>query len=129
MREPIIGGICVECKTEFGRLAGYTTKGGVCKFCRPKAAEKGKVFQVGKLHVMNCVPTNREEANAHANALAASGNYPVGTSDCFNVGISGGCGMDCFVYLEGDCEEPQEMLPGMNAEELARHRDIYGEEE
>ena len=40
----------------------------------------------------------------HGNALAASGNYPVGTSGCFNVGISGGCGIECYVFLNGDCE-------------------------
>ena len=53
---------------------------------------------------MNKTPTNSEEANQHGNALAASGNYPVGTTDCFNVGISGGCGSDCFVYKNGDCQ-------------------------
>ena len=56
------------------------------------------------------VPQNDEEALAHGNALAASGNYPVGTSACFNVGISGGCGEDCFVYQRGDCPEPDEII-------------------
>ena len=27
---------------------------------------------------------------------------------CHDVGISGNCGYDCPVYLEGDCEEPPE---------------------
>lgn len=28
------------------------------------------------MHIFNPVPTNKEEALAHGNALAASGNYP-----------------------------------------------------
>ena len=66
-------------------------------------------FSVGPGHVFNDVPTNKKEARQHGNALASSGNYPVGTSDCFNVGISGGCGSECFVYQEGRCPEPQEI--------------------
>lgn len=71
-------------------------------------------------------PQNEEEALQHGNALANTGNYPVGTSGCFNVGISGGCGPDCFVYLKGDCEEPQEMIPRLDtAAELSRHHELY----
>ena len=70
-------------------------------------------------------PTNETEALQHGNALANTGNYPVGTSGCFNVGISGGCGPDCFVYLNGDCEEPQEMVERLNASELKRHAKLY----
>ena len=70
-------------------------------------------------------PQNEEEAIQHGNALANTGNYPVGTSECFNVGISGGCGPDCFVYLKGDCEEPQEMLPRLEKAELERHNALY----
>lgn len=57
-------------------------------------------------------PKNELEALQHGNALANTGNYPVGTSECFNVGISGGCGQDCFVYMKGACEEPH----GINEE-------------
>jgi len=71
-------------------------------------------------------PSNEEEARQHGNALANTGDYPVGTSECFNVGISGGCGPDCFVYLKGECSEPQEMLPRLDGEhELKRHRELY----
>lgn len=49
-------------------------------------------------------PQNEIEALQHGNALANTGNYPVGTSECFNVGIAGGCGPDCFVYKKGGCE-------------------------
>ena len=71
-------------------------------------------------------PKNEEEALQHGNALANTGNYPVGTSECFNVGMSGGCGPDCFVYLKGECGEPQEMLPGLDADGLKLHEDLYG---
>jgi hypothetical protein len=88
-------------------------------------AVKNKKMETGPLHVFNPVPTNEEEALAHGNALAASGNYPVGTSGCFNVGISGGCGPDCFVYLDGECEQPQEMLPGLDEKQLILHNSLY----
>ena len=72
-------------------------------------------------------PMNEGEAIQHGNALANTGNYPVGTSECFNVGISGGCGPDCFVYLKGKCDEPQEMIERLlGEEELERHYSLYG---
>lgn len=84
-------------------------------------------FISGPGHIFNPVPANKEEALAHGNALACSGNYPVGTSECFNVGISGGCGMECYIYLDGRCGEPQEMVTrrGMSDEELDRHANLY----
>lgn len=71
-------------------------------------------------------PKNEHEALQHGNALASTGNYPVGTSGCFNVGISGGCGPECYVYLAGECTEPQEMVPHLNEEELQAHKELYG---
>jgi len=71
-------------------------------------------------------PQNAEEALQHGNALANTGNYPVGTSECFNVGIAGGCGPDCYVYLDGRCGEPQEMIPRLCNEEQKRHFELYG---
>jgi hypothetical protein len=79
-------------------------------------------FKTGPGHIFNPVPTNEEEALQHGNALAASCNYPVGTSGCFNVGISGGCGIDCFVYQGGECEVPGEMV-----EQLEPGGKYYGE--
>lgn len=83
-------------------------------------------FRSGPAHIFNPVPMNESETIAHGNAMAESGNYPVGTSECWNVGISGGCGLECFVYLKGECNEPQEMLP-LTGEELKRHGSLYGE--
>lgn len=71
-------------------------------------------------------PRNELEAVQHGNALANTGNYPVGTSECFSVGISGGCGPDCFVYRKGECGEPQEMLPGLDSDGLKLHAELYG---
>ena len=82
-------------------------------------------FLTGAAHIFNPVPQNEEEVLLHGNALAASGNYPVGTPACFNVGISGGCGPTCFVYLEGNCGEPDEMLPRIDADELLAHNKLY----
>lgn len=71
-------------------------------------------------------PQNEQEALQHGNALANTGNYPVGTSECFNVGISGGCDPDCFVYLKGECDEPHEMVDRLDGdEEQKRHADLY----
>jgi hypothetical protein len=82
-------------------------------------------FKIGKAHIFNDVPKNEEEALQHGNALAASGNYPVGTSECFNVGISGGCNPECFVYLKGKCKEPQEMIERLDSEGLKLHNLLY----
>jgi len=69
-------------------------------------------FMTGRGVIFNDVPQNEEEALQHGNALAhgKNSNYPVGTSECFNVGISGGCGPDCFVYQKGECEVAGEMV-------------------
>jgi hypothetical protein len=72
-------------------------------------------------------PRNEEEVLQHGNALANTGNYPVGTSECFNVGISGGCDPECFVYLKGECGEPQEMIPRLQTkEERQQYIELYG---
>ena len=70
-------------------------------------------------------PKNKEESIQYGNALASTGNYPVGTSGCFTVGISGGCGPDCWVYLDGDCGEPQEMVDRLSEDETKSHFELY----
>lgn len=90
----------------------------------------GRKFISGPGHIFNPVPTNEEEAVAHGNALAKSGNYPVGTSGCFNVGISGGCGPECFVYLKGECDEPGEMVERLETdEEVKLHWRLYPDQQ
>lgn len=98
-------------RQRFGRWASTTKK---------DSADPVKLLFFGS-------PQNEEEALQHGNALAATGNYPVGTDGCFNVGISGGCGVKCYVYQEGDCGEPQEMVPLLiDMVEIARHNELYG---
>lgn len=71
-------------------------------------------------------PQNEKEAIQHGNALANTGNYPVGTDNCFNVGISGGCCPKCFVYLNGECSEPQEMIHQLKSvDEIRLHGELY----
>lgn len=55
-------------------------------------------------------PRNKEEASQHGNALANTGYYPVGTNECFNVGISGGCGISCYIYLDEGCSDLEELI-------------------
>ena len=86
---------------------------------------RNRTFITGPGHIFNPIPTNEEDALAHGNSLAASGNYPVGTSGCFNVGISGGCGTKCFVYLNGDCNESSEMIPDLKSDEVKQHYSLY----
>jgi len=36
-------------------------------------------------------------------------NIPKGRSRCFDIGQWGGCGVNCPVFIEGGCSEPQEI--------------------
>lgn len=29
---------------------------------------------------------------------------------CFDIGMSGSCGIECPLFLSGECDEPQEMI-------------------
>lgn len=74
--------------------------------------------------------TTMEDVGNMGNAMAfIDGHYPVGMSGCYVVGINGGCGIECPVYLEGDCGCPDEMLPRLTGEELAAHEELYGAKE
>lgn len=56
------------------------------------------------------IKTMEDVSNA-GNAMAhIDGHYPVGMSSCFVVGINGGCGYECPVFLSGDCDEFQEEM-------------------
>lgn len=96
----------------------------VAKFGRWASASKRDAASPVKL-MFEPAPRNELEARQHGNALANTGNYPVGTSECFNVGIAGGCGPECFVYLKGECGEPQEMLAVLDDEGLRIHAELY----
>lgn len=74
-------------------------------------------------------PKNEEESTQYGNALASTGHYPVGLSGCFTVGISGNCGLDCYVYLDGNCDEPDGMINTHieNDEQLKQHIELYGD--
>jgi len=69
-----------------------------------------------------------EDVNNMGNAMAQiDGHYPVGMSGCYVVGLNGGCGLDCPVYLEGECDEPGEMVnDSMSRDEKERHVELYG---
>ena len=74
------------------------------------------------------IPSNQEESDKMANILA-TGNYPVGLDGCFTVGISGGCGVNCFVYQDGECTEPEEFIEDkykeMTDEEIKQFKELY----
>ena len=40
-------------------------------------------------------------------------NHPPNEDTCHDIGISGGCGCDCPVFLDGRCEEDHEMLQNL----------------
>ena len=57
---------------------------------------------------------------------------PKSRGDCFDVGIWGGCGINCPVFLRGDCNEPQELIeesveemPQDDIDELADYYDCF----
>ena len=68
-----------------------------------------------------------EDVNNMGNAMAQiDGHYPVGMSGCYVVGLNGGCGLDCPVYLEGDCGEPQEFEGHFDTDKQeSLHRELY----
>lgn len=50
-------------------------------------------------------------------------NYPVGTSDCFNIGINGDCNKNCPKLKIGECEKETFLEFKWNNEELLYFRD------
>ena len=44
------------------------------------------------------------------------GHYPAGMSSCYVVGLSGGCGYTCPVFMRGECETQAEMIEEMSME-------------
>ena len=57
------------------------------------------------------------DVNNMRNAMAfIDGRYPAGMTDCEVVGINGDCGLDCPVFRDGRCNEPDALL-GLVAED------------
>lgn len=86
------------------------------------ANDKGLVFEK--------YPTDEESAVKYANRLYATGYYPAGLDSCFCVGISGGCGLECFVYQNGECRNPDELYDNCinkDSEEEKEHFEMYPE--
>lgn len=84
-------------------------------------------YDESNLLSMTVSPKNEEESHQYGNALASSGTYPVGLSGCFTVGISGGCGLECYVYQEGECECPAEMIDKLKTkEDKLEYEELYG---
>lgn len=75
-------------KTITRTRAGSTTeKGGVM------------VYIYRKINTQNDIEKARNDL--------AKGNYSVGMTDCYVVGINGDCGATCPVYLRGECGSPE----------------------
>ena len=68
-----------------------------------------------------------EDVGNMGNAMAQiDGHYPVGMSGCEVVGLNGGCGLDCPVYLGGGCGNAEEMKPQIwSVEESELHAELY----
>ena len=57
---------------------------------------------------------------------------PKGPSRCFDIGIWGGCGSSCAAFVDGECEEPQEiyyiyMVEDHGEEGAQEIKDLYPE--
>lgn len=95
-------------------LIKYAAK--LAKEKHPEGFNKAQLIEASKEvfggHAANPLKPVRteEDIGNKRNAMALiDGNYPLGMSDCFVVGINGGCGFDCPVFLRLDCEEPGEL--------------------
>lgn len=69
-----------------------------------------------------------DEERALSNRIEEALYGRVGTSDCHKVGIMGGCGLDCWVYNDGRCTEPDEMT-FETEEDRENHERLYGKED
>ena len=65
--------------------------------------------------------------NDHPHRVEESLYGAIGTSDCHKVGIMGGCGLDCWVYQEGRCGVPDEMIERFETDkDEENHKRLYG---
>lgn len=49
-------------------------------------------------------------------------------TDCDRIGIGGGCGFDCQVFLRGECTIADEMADGANEADYQLYLEIYDPE-
>ncbi len=85
-------------------------------------------YGVAQLNTIRKPVKTMEDVSNMGNAMAhIDGRYPVGMDGCHVVGINGGCGRDCPVYLEGDCEEYEEFASEFeNDEQERQYIELYG---
>jgi hypothetical protein len=55
------------------------------------------------MKALNSLENFARTVNDHDNHL------PKGRGRCFDIGIWGGCGVLCPAFVDGECEEPQEI--------------------
>jgi len=48
-------------------------------------------------------------------------------TECDQIGIGGGCGFDCRVFLRGECDTADEMIEDASHEDFELYLEIYGE--
>lgn len=90
------------------KIARQEHENGFTKAQLIEASEK--VYGGFGANPSKAIKTMEDVSNA-GNAMAnIDGHYPVGMSGCFVVGINGGCGYECPVFLSGDCDEFQEEM-------------------
>lgn len=71
-----------------------------------ECAEEIESLKYGKfspLTLGRSEPSSEEEVHQLGNVMAACGNYPVGMSPCWILGINGNCGSDIALELCGKC--------------------------
>ena len=85
-------------------------------------------YHAGRSVGMKSIKT-KDDIEDCRNAMALiDGHYPLTMSACCVVGINGGCSLDCPVYLDGECSEPQEFEGTFETkEEESLHVELYGE--
>lgn len=72
-----------------------------------------------------------DDVNDMGNAMAnIDGHYPVGMSGCYVVGLNGGCGIECPVYLDARCEVPDEVdIKSLSEDDRKLHISLYGNDQ
>ena len=101
----------------------------VAKETHPEGFNKSQLIEASKevyggfgANTLKEIKTLEDVSHA-GNAMAQiDGHYPVGMSGCYVVGINGGCGYECPVFLNGDCDEhQQQMLTDLVNPEISEH--------